>query len=185
MNGKKMKIRIGDLRVLIEQSLREEAEAPEAFSPKSEKSEVGDSIDAQLDRFLNEYETEAQKGSKNENLRFLIQSMLHEDANEEPKDHAEALKSLEQIDIESFANAVSHLIENFDSLVETKNSILRRAMNHLVKSYDESVKTAFEDTMREQHNTVLGKSRLDVEDDFQAPAADRAGPEIGGGGAGA
>ena len=195
--SKKMRIRYGDLKRLIERRLREADDSdaagakqppePKPFTPEPQENQIGDSIDSQIDRFLNEYETEAQN-AKREGMdyRMMYHRMIREaDENEDDPTTGDK-KAAEDIDIESYANSVNRLIEGFENLIETKNAILRRATNHLLKSYDGAVKDMFEETMREQHGMVVGKSKNDVGNDFDVPAAERAGKPIpgeGGGGA--
>lgn len=185
--SKKIRIKLGDLKRLIESHLAEDdaPTEPEAFSPAPEKEETGDSLDAQVDRLLNEYEQDSQKaGISTESAVFrdIMNSLISEDTD----GNAGEKKSADDIDVENFANSVARLIENFDNLIETKNSLIRRATNLLIERYDDSVKEVFEDTLREQHGLALGQSKTDVENDFDAPPADRAGPALpgdGGGGA--
>lgn len=189
--SKKIKIRLGDLRKLIEQRMNEEEDAapePEPFSPEIEKEEVGDSLDAQVDRFLDEYEQEAQSSdvaSESKIFHDLMADVLAEDSDL----NAGEKKTLDDISIEQFANSVANLVENIENLLEIKNTILRRVMNRLADTYEPSVNDAFEEAMERNHGLAIGKSKLDIEDDFQAPSADRAGSlpsdSSGGGGVGA
>jgi len=175
----KVKIRLGDLRRLIEQRLSEEDEAaePEAFKPQDDsKTETGDSLDMQVDRFLDEYEQEATtQGPTSEGkfFRDVMRHMIAEDADADLE--AGEKKTVEDINVEQYANSVANLIENIENLLEIKNTILRRVMNRLTEKYDLSVKEAFEETMEQQHGLAIGKSELDIEDEFSAPPADRAG----------
>jgi len=86
--------------------------------------------------------------------------------------------------MESFVNSVVRLIENYDSLLEVRSTIARRAMNFIAKSYEPDVVESLKRTLRDDHGLVPGESALDVSDEeFQAPPADRAGASPGGGGA--
>jgi hypothetical protein len=173
-------IRLGDLkRLLRERLLREEGENA---LPK----ETDDSLDAQVDRYLAQYEGEA-KSSKTEgrDFRMLTRRILSEaEEDEEGGDEAEppAKLTLEDIDIESFVNGVVRLIDNYDSLLEVRSTLARRAKNFLGKNYAPDVVEAFEQVLRDDHGIVAGKAEEDVEaEDFPAPGADRAG-EGGAGG---
>jgi hypothetical protein len=77
--------------------------------------------------------------------------------------------------VESFGNDVARLIENYDSLLEVRSTLLRRAKSFLQKNYSDDVVKAFEDTMRDDHSMEAGNSAMDIDDSrFTAPAADRA-----------
>ena len=169
------------------------------------KPESGeDSIDTQIDKYLTSYESEA-KVSKNEGLdfrmmsrRFLIEAEEDEKEEDPPADdktatddatdkddtassdeekveEPEKLK-LENIDIGSFVSDVVRLVENYDSLLEVKNTIFRRAYNKLAKSYDQETVDAFNDELLESYGVEIGKTDSEVEDDFEAPKAGFAGP---------
>lgn len=182
-----MKIRVGNLKRLIREAMpalgTDIASLDEAEATGSEGS---DSLDAQVDRYLGQYESEA-KTAKQEGLDFrsMTRSFLSEADDELPdvagSDAAPKL-ALDSIDIESFANSIARLIENYDSLLEVRNTLLRRAKSFLDKSYAPDVVQAYDKTMREQHGLEDGKSSEDVADDeFPAPGADRAGADAGSG----
>lgn len=148
--------------------------------------ETDDSLDVQVDRYLASYENEA-KSSKVEgrDFRMLTRRLISEaegDDDESGEGASEELAapvklSIDDIDIESFVNGVVRLIDNYDSLIEVRSTIARRAKNFLLKSYDTDVVDTFEQVMREDHGLVAGKSKEDVEaEDFVAPPAERAGP---------
>jgi len=181
------------LRSTMRGLLREEGEMPP--SP-SEKEEGSDSIDSQVDRYLAQYESEA-KVSKNEGLdfrlmtrRFLIEAGDEgedegggDEKPEEPAVPEEPTKlTLDDLDVESFANSLVRLIENYDSLLEVKSTLARRAMNFIGKSYSPEVVDALKEKLREDHGLVPGESKEDVDnEEFVAPLADRSGGESGGG----
>lgn len=188
----KRKIRIGDLKRLLREAVLREEDAP-AQVPEEDNA----SLDAQVDRFLGQYEAEAAT-AKNEgfDFRMMTRRILNEageddDAGDDaPADDAggdaaepPAKIGLDKIDMENFANSVVRLIDNYDSLLEVRSTLVRRAKNFLAKQYSTEVVDAFEKTLREEHGIVPGESKDDVEaEDFPAPAADRAG-EGGAGGA--
>jgi hypothetical protein len=175
-----MKISIRKLKTLLleELTLHEANESPQ---------EEHASLDAEIDRYFAQYESEA-KTSKKEgrDFRALTRRLVSEadeddatdDINEPSKQSADAL------DMESFVNSVVRLIENYDSLLEVRSTIARRAMNFIAKSYEPDVVESLKRTLRDDHGLVPGESALDVSDEeFQAPPADRAGASPGGGGA--
>lgn len=184
------KIPVWQLKRMIAEAFLSEDDAPAAAAPPEEKDT---SLDAQVDRYFSEYETEA-KSSKNEGadfrrlLRRLLEAEGDTTGNEAPADDGEgdagSKQGLDSIDLENFANSIVRLIDNYDSLLEVRSTITRRAKNFLAKAYSPDVVDAFDKVMREEHGIVPGESKTDVEDEeFQAPAADRAG-EGGGGAAG-
>lgn len=163
---------------------------------EDEKEEGEDSLDAQIDKYFSSYESEA-KNSKNEALdfrmmtrRFLLEA--GEDEEDEGEEEEEAEKdeeaeegeeaapdkaSLEDLDMGSFVSEVMRLVDNYDSLLEVKNTILRRAANYLTKNYEAEAAEAFKEELLESHGIEIGKSKADVADEeFQAPKAAAAGP---------
>ena len=185
----KRKIRVGELKRLIQATMLREADDPTASTPVPEEKDA--SLDAQVDRYLTQYETEA-KSSQNEAFdfrsmtrRFLIEAGEDDDKADDKGDDdaapaadagAPAKIGLDKINMESFANSVVRLIDNYDSLLEVRSTLVRRAKNFLSKDYSPEVVDAFEKVMREEHGIVPGESQEDVDnEDFAAPPADRAG----------
>lgn len=166
----------------------------EAPKPKLEDGE--DSLDAQIDKFLIDYETEA-KNSKNEGRdfrsfvrRFLIEAdedkeeKKDDDKEEEKSDEAgdEKPKALtsEDINVQSFVTDVMRLVDNYDTLLEIKNTILRRASNFLAKNYEPDTVELFKSELLDSYGVEIGKSDSEMEDKYIAPKAGAAGP-VGGG----
>jgi hypothetical protein len=178
-----VKKRSSYLRSVARLLLREAAESDSKPAGNS-----GDSLDAQVDRYLAEYEGEA-KSSKQEgkDFRRVTRRLLGEAEDEAPKaDETSTPKkmSIDDIDVENFANGVVRMIDNYDSLLEVRSTLARRAINFIAKSYDADVVKALQEVLRTDHGLVPGESQSDVaSEDFPAPAADRAG--AGGGGPGA
>lgn len=191
------RLRLGDLRKIIAEETKKIL--VEAEKPEEEKGE--DSLDAQIDQFLMNYEVES-KNAKNEgkDFRSLVLRLLREAEEDEEEDKgdeeakddeegeeeepaAEEQKKLtiEDIDIENFSDNVVRLIDNYDSLLEVRNTILRRAANFILKGYEPDVVESFKETIMERHGLEIGQSKYEHEDeDFQAPTADRAGVSPGG-----
>lgn len=86
----------------------------------------------------------------------------------------------EDIDIRSFVSDVMRLIENYDSLLEVRNTILRRASNYIAKNYEEDVVEMFNNDLLDSYGVEIGKSKFEMEDDYLAPRAGAAGPMGGG-----
>ena len=158
---------------------------------KEEQRESGeDSLDDQVDRLFSGYLKEA-KNSKNEGRSFdsLVRRVLREEDDEEEDDSDDEADdepekgTIEDVDVQSFANDVMRLVENYDTLLEIRNTLLRRASNYLSKVFEDDVVSAFEDALKEGHGVEIGVTDVEKETEFQAPAAAQAGPMGGGGGA--
>lgn len=184
------------LRQLVRDLLREDG--METAPPV----EGGDSLDSQVDRYLSDYETSSKTAKKEGfDFRMTIRRLLEagDDAGAGPDvtdtsepdgggdDKAEASPepqkmTSDDIDMDEFANNVARLIQNYDNLLEVRNTLIRRSINFISKSYDQDTVDTLTRLLRDEHGLVDGESKQDVEDEmFKAPPADRAGP----GGAGA
>lgn len=169
------------LRSLVSRLLRE--------APEEKKEEGGDSLDSQIDKYLSSYEAEA-KNSKNEGLdmRMISRRFLREADEEEEDKEAEGKAeekapeklSSDDIDVKSFVTDVVRLVDNYDNLLEIRNTILRRATNYLVENYEPDVAAAFKEELLESYGLEIGKSEAEISDEYQAPKAGAAGP-LGGG----
>lgn len=157
----------------------------EALDPANLEKETDDSLDSQVDRYLGEYEGEA-KNSKQEgkDFRALTRRIVSEAEGDDQAAGAAGKLSGDNIDVESFANSVARMIDNYDSLLEVRSTLARRAKNFLVKAYDDEVVQSFMRCMREDHGIVPGENKGDIDaEEYPAPVADRAGS--GGDGPGA
>ena len=181
-----MKISVSQLRSIIQESvsrlLKEEA--------KNKETEA--SLDRQIDKYFKDYEKEA-KVTKTEGTDFRFMSrrffseILSEAEDDEKKDDKAAEETKEKltqddIDIEIFADSVVRLIDNYDSLLEIRDTISKRAINFLIENYDEATIQSFKDVLLEQYDIAVGRSQVSDNEKYQAPPADRA---MGGGGGGA
>lgn len=167
------RLNLSQLRELISEEIKR------SLLEVGEKTEDGeDSLDAQIDRYFADYEVES-KTSKVEALDFrMLTRRLLSEAEEDEKKNEETEKKLklEDIDVENFLDSVMRLVDNYDALLEVRNTILRRAVNFLVKGYDPAVAQAFKENLMDIYGIEIGKSKSEVEDEeFQSPAADRAG----------
>jgi hypothetical protein len=171
-------LKLSQLRKLIAEEVRKNIlEVGEKDKPE----EGEDSLDAQVDRYLIDYEKES-RASKNEgrDFRMMVRRFLSEAEEEKDEEAQEKLKA-EDIDVETFINSVIRLIDNYDALLEVRNTILRRAVNFLIKSYEPTVAQTFKDSLLDSYGFEIGKSKAEVEDEeFEKPAADRAGSSPGG-----
>lgn len=171
-----MKLNIKKLKQLLRESL---------LTEETDTHEQEVSLDAQIDRYFAQYESEA-KTSKKEgrDFRMLTRRILGEagEDDKEPDADEQQKLTIEDIDVESFVNSIVRLIDNYDSLLEVRNTIIRRALNFVSKSYEDDVVRSFKTVLRDSHGMVAGESDLDVSDEeFKAPPADRAGASLGGG----
>jgi len=154
-----------------------------------------DSLDAQVDKLLISYEAEAKnvKTEGNDFRSFTRRFLSEAEEDEEKKDEegeegeegeekADASKTLtaEDISVQSFVTDVMRLVDNYDSLLEVRNTVLRRAVNFLAKNYEEDVPAAFKAELLESYGIEIGKSDAETEDEFMAPKAGAAGPMGGG-----
>lgn len=157
-------------------------------APEAEEEDGEDSLDAQVDKYFASYESEA-KNAKNEglNMRLISRRFLMEaEEDEEKKEDEEGEKeekpaedkklTAEDIDVKSFATDVMRLVDNYDTLLEIRNTVLRRATNFLVKNYDPSVSETFKEELLESFGVEIGKTKSEEQDEFQAPKAGAAGP---------
>lgn len=151
----------------------EDAAAPEEPKVPAETGE--DSVDAQVDRYLTQYESEA-KHAKAEGMCFrsLTQRVLFEQ-DDEP-DTGDKAATLDDIDIRSFVSDVMRLIENVDNLIEFKSTILRRALNFIGEAYDDEVVERMRMVVRDEYGAEAGKTEHDIESEISPPPAGRAGP---------
>lgn len=168
-----MKINIDQLRMIIHESVRG------ILSENVKDKELEDSIDRQVDKYLSDYEKEA-KTVKKEGLdfrfmsrRFFTQTLSEAEEDKKDEDSKEKL-TLEDLDVEIFADSVVRLIDNYDSLLEIQDTLSKRAVNFLKENYDEATVQAFKDIMLEQYDINIGKSQISDSEKFQAPPADRA-----------
>jgi hypothetical protein len=214
---------IGKLRRLLDEGAiaRLVLLTEEDDSIAHEEGASGDSLDSQIDRYLNQYESDSKKADGDvsgmggdvpsvdqmESLDWsdLVKGVVINEAGEADKDAEETPEEeapgadamtgeetdklgIDKLDVEKFANDVVRLIDNYDSLLEVRSTLLRRASNFLKKNYSDDVLKAFTDTLRDDHGMEAGNDVGAINaDKFPAPAADRANgsaaPGAGGGGA--
>ena len=104
-----------------------------------------DSLDAQVDKFLIAYEADSKEIKKESfNFRSSMRALLleeeeeetddAEDAEDEPADALVKKLPAEDLNMEEFVNNVMRLVENYDSLLEIRDTILKRALNFIAKN---------------------------------------------------
>jgi len=155
--------------------------------PKKEDGE--DSVDAQIDKYLSQYESQAKETSQAKTeavsynkLTYDWRKLTEAEGDEEKKDEEPEKTPLEDINMESFVTDVMRLVENYDSLLEIKNTVLRRAANYLSQNYEGDALQLFKDQLQESYGIEIGQSESEKDDEVQPPKAGAAGP-MGGGGA--
>lgn len=171
-------LKLNQLRKLI----AEEVKRSLAEADVQNKQEDGeDSLDSQIDRYLSDYESESRVSKmEGKDFKMMVRRFLSEAEEDEKKDAEPEKLKTEDIDVENFLDSVMRLVDNYDALLEVRNTILRRAVNFLVKGYEPAVAEAFKDNLLDVYGMELGKSKSEVEDEeFQAPTADRAGVSPG------
>ena len=128
-----------------------------------------DSVDAQIDRFFVKHEKNAKVNESSQKLSFLRKSRyniakLNEDTTDDDKD---ANQSLDDINVETFASDIARLVDNFDSLIETRQVIVRRAVKYLEKSYDKSVISTFKEVLARDYDLEINETQSDSKLNFQ------------------
>lgn len=155
--------------------------------PKKEEGE--DSVDAQIDKYLSQYESQAKEDSKAKVEAVSYGKMtydwrrLTEAEDDEKKDEEPEKTKLEDINMVSFVSDVMRLVENYESLLEIKNTVLRRAANYLSSNYEGDALQSFKDQLQESYGIEIGQSESEKDDEVQPPKAGAAGPMAGGGAA--
>jgi len=148
----------------------------EAGPLKGPENKGSTSLDAQVDRLLISYEKEA-RSAKNEALDFrsMTRRVLSE-ADDDAEESPDAPKgTADDIDMQEFAGSVVRLIDNYDSLLDVRDTLVRRAQDYIAKKYDERAASDFASVMRDTFDVEVGVTDVDRQDKYQAPSAARAG----------
>lgn len=138
------------------------------------------SLDSQVDRLFLSYEKEA-RHTKNEgkNYRDMTRRFLteaDEDAEKKDKEVVDAPKgSRDDIDVESFAESIVRLVDNYDSLLDVRDTLIRRAQEFLGKNYNPATVADFKSVMRDTFDVEVGVTDVEKQDKYQPPPAARAG----------
>ena len=176
--------------VKTENSLKELARLLREAEDEPKKEEGEDSVDAQIDKYLSQYESQAKEESQQKFESVSYDKMTRDwrsltEAEDEKKDEESELEKtkIEEINMGSFVADVMRLVENYESLLEIKNTVLRRAANYLSQNYEGDALQAFKDELLESYGVEIGQSESEKDDEIQAPKAGAAGPMAGGGGA--
>jgi hypothetical protein len=157
-------LREADEDVADDEAPEEQEAAPE--QPSLQDKKEGTSLDSQVDRFLINYEKQAK--SQQSEAHDHGRCGLYEAGEVQ---QGSGKMGLDDINLESFANDVQRLINNYDNLLEIRNTIARRASNFLRKQYDDDVIGAFEEVLREEHGIDAGDDSVPSEEDHTAQRA--------------
>jgi hypothetical protein len=171
--------------------LREAEEAQSAITPEDAVTAAESSIDRQIDKFLLQAIQQASTMKESVDLRAMTRNILEgllddegagdeedsgDDSEKDSKPVAPVKKTLEEIDIGSYADSVARLIDNFNDLIEIRDALIGMAEVHLKKSFDDSTVRAFEELLEEEYDLSVGGSKWDKEIENQPPPGIGAGP---------
>jgi hypothetical protein len=81
-----------------------------------------------------------------------------------------------ELDTGKYAREVYRLIDHFDSLIDVKEIILRRALNYIGENYTKEDAKAIEDILSKKFGIHLSSKEKET---LSVPVADRAGPGLG------
>lgn len=142
----------------------------------------GASLDSQVDRQLIGFEKEASgKGLHAENrdaLRGMTRRFLLREADDAPKVPADAGddEGGEEFDPAAFAGMVARLVENFDTVIDVRQTLARRALGFLRRGRKPDEVEAVKAALSEEHGIDTELTDEEREADFTAPPAAGAGP---------
>jgi len=182
-----VKIGVNRLRQIIRENIH-----TLLVEEKKEEKLQQDSLDVQVDKYFSDYEKESkslkQEGFDHRSITSgFFRSLLVEEEKEEKEEKEDEAKkeklTSEDISLEDFAMSVVRLIDNYDSLLEVRETVARRAVNFIAKNYDEAAVKEFKLILEESHDISVDKPEefVDDSDKFPAPRAANAGPGSVGG----
>jgi hypothetical protein len=165
------------IKRLLEDSLPAQTAAEEATA----------SLDLQVKKFIRE-SIKSSQNSKNEgsDFRSLCRRLFEADdeekeKEEEPKEEDDVQepqkKSVEELDLASFTESIVRLLDNFESLIEIRDTVVKMSKNELSKYYDTTTVDAFMDFLEEEYDVEVGETKWDKETENQPPPAKGAGPD--------
>jgi hypothetical protein len=161
----------------------EETEETEDDKEKDEKdsklkmsaediARLGDSIDNELETLLVDYETDARKSAqlaaektKVESFRWVYKQLLHEVA-------------ADDIDLHHFANNLSRLVKNYDTLMDMESIILNKAYAYVQNNYGADTVKALKDVLSDDFDISLSEDEPE-QDEQDIPIAADAGTREG------
>lgn len=157
----------------------------QAAKPKDSPAPEGSSLDSQVDRQFIGFEKEASgKGLHAEgrdSFRAMTRRFLLREADDAPELPADADGDGDEgsdgkFDPAAFAGMVARLVENFDTVIDVRQTLARRALGFLKKMRDPEEVERVKAALADQHGIDTELTGDEREADFQAPAAAGAGP---------
>ena len=120
-------------------------------------------------------------GDEEESSGDEEESSGDESSDEEEKVEKPEMLTADDIDVNSFASSIARLVDNYDSLLELRNVILRRAASFIAKGYEQDVVDAFKEALSIDYDMEIGETETSDDEKYPAPKAGFAGPAGGGG----
>ena len=148
-----------------------ETEEEEVEPAIDETDPLAKSVDDELNAIFVDFETEAIDDAaaadiQNENRMYSLTKVLYE---QEETPH---------IDMETFAANVARLVQNYDSLLDMKAIIVKKAQDYIVNKYDADLGSALLDILDLRYDISL-----ELPEDMVDPMAVGASPTAAEGGA--
>ena len=147
-----------------------EEEVEEVEPPGEESQTLGKTVDDELNALFVDFEENAITSAKlqqaNENVRYSLKVMLLEQ------------EDTPDIDMEVFAADVARLVKNYDSLLDWKAIIIKKANDYLLDKYDQTKVDALTDILNFRYDLTL-----EVPEDIISPVAVGASVQAAEGGA--
>ena len=111
------------------EAAEDEAKAQEIEPVGEEKNSIAKTVDDELTSIFVDFETGAINAAKaspsNESYRYSLKFMLLEQ------------EETPQIDMETFAADIARLVMNYDSLLDMKAIIMKKAQDYIAEKYDD------------------------------------------------
>jgi hypothetical protein len=148
---------------------------PEFDEESSEDLEVSDGIDNELEALFIDFEEDAIDSHEAEvnERKYSLKYVLFEKKEEEEAAGPDTQKSAPSMDVEHFAANVARLVKNYDTLLDMKTIILKKALKYLEGKYDRDVVKMFMDVMSRRHDieTRSDSEKNPYDDNQTAPLA--------------
>jgi hypothetical protein len=165
----------------------EGAEAEEEVAIEAgDEVRLGKQLDAQLDSMLLDFEANALKSAAIADETYAEEEeqadvMVALEWWQRPlskmlvEQEEEIIVSESTLDIETFANDVFRLIQNYDVLLDMENAIYNKAMGFLQQKYGDEIAASFEEVLRVRHGLDFSSQAVDMVDEIEPPLAQGAG----------
>lgn len=165
----------------------EGAEAEEEVAIEAgDEVRLGKQLDAQLDSMLLDFEANSLKSAAIADETFSEEEeqadvMVALEWWKRPlskmlvEQEEEIVVSESTLDIETFANDVFRLIQNYDVLLDIENAIFNKAMSFLQEKYGDEIAASFEEILRVRHGLDFSSQAVEMVDQIEAPLAQGSG----------